>query len=203
VAVELERELFLPLRSTLQNIVPAHHVRGTLLLSSLSTLQCKGLLDRYYERLEPVFQGQIRSIVAGEWLPIKIGMAHYQACEALGLSRAEQMDLGRGVGQKQDKIIFNSMLALAKKAGVTPWTPLSLLHKIQDRVIQGGDIAVYKLSPKDARLEVHRVPFLQFEYVQTAYCGMFKNTAEYFCRRAYMKVHEATALKTTFLLSWA
>lgn len=141
--------------------------------------------------------------MAGEWLPIEIGMAHYRACDALGLSRAEQLDLGRGVGRKQDKIIFNSMLGLAKRAGVTPWVPLSLLHKIQDRVITGGDIAVFRLSAKDARIDIYHVPFLQLQYVQNAYCGMFANTAEYFCRRAHMKIGEATASRVTFLLSWA
>jgi hypothetical protein len=167
------------------------------------TLQDNGLIERYYQRLAPESQNDMRSLVAGSWVPVDLAMAHYRACEALCLSRTEQLALGKGVGQRQDKTLFRSMLNLAKGAGVTPWTPLGLLGKIKERVILGGGLAVYKLSPKDAVVEAHLMPFLEFPYVQTGYYGMLQNTCEYFCRRAYMKVHETNPSKTSFLLSWA
>jgi len=197
------RTPFLPLAVPEAEITPTHSVRGTLILSSLKTLEERDLFDAYFQHLAPRSHNEIRALIAGAWYPIDLAIDHYRACEALGVTRAEQLALGKGVGQKQDRTLFQSILSLAKQAGATPWLPLSMLGKIQDRVFLGGALAVYKLSPKDAEIDLHGFSVLQFKYVQNAYCGMFQNTCESFCRKAYMKVHTFTPAKTTFSLSWA
>src|SRR5580692_2444401 len=76
---------------------PAKHIRSTLITSSLTALRKRGYMPDY-ERLVPaVYKETLLSCIAGVWLPMETGVAHYRTCDALGLSAAEVYDIGMDV----------------------------------------------------------------------------------------------------------
>ena len=60
-------------------------MRGTVIVSSLLGLRDGGHFDAYLPKLTPLHRDAIPQVVAGEWVPIELAMAHYRACDALGL----------------------------------------------------------------------------------------------------------------------
>src|SRR4051812_48379355 len=64
---------------------PTERFRSTWLASSLRSLRERGLIDAYVQHLPREHHEAILSSVAGTWLPIATGMAHYRACDALSL----------------------------------------------------------------------------------------------------------------------
>src|SRR6478609_3254903 len=73
------------------------HVRGTLLASSIQSLRSRGLFERYSAMLSHNYRDRVLNSVAGEWLDTEIALAHYSACDALGLSVEEQIAMRRDV----------------------------------------------------------------------------------------------------------
>lgn len=69
-------------------------VRSTLLGASVLTLRRLGLFDRYIEHLPARHHPPILYGVAGQWLPIALGAAHYTACAAMGLAPEEVAAVG-------------------------------------------------------------------------------------------------------------
>mgnify|MGYP003429131795 FL=1 len=47
---------------------------------------------------------------------------------------------------------------------------------LMSRLVKGGACAVYKLGPKDARIELHGVPIARYAYVRAGWAGMIEGT---------------------------
>ncbi|MEY4550482.1 MAG: hypothetical protein RL685_6677, partial [Pseudomonadota bacterium] len=65
---------------------PITAIRSTLITSSLASLRLRDLLPQYEAAQQSAHRETILRCVAGEWLPLEVGFAHYRACDALGLS---------------------------------------------------------------------------------------------------------------------
>jgi hypothetical protein len=78
-------------------------IRSTLITSSLSSLRDRGLFARYDALQTSSHRQKILNAVAGEWLPLEVALAHYHACDALGLSEAEQFAIGKDVSAASTK----------------------------------------------------------------------------------------------------
>ncbi|HEY2511604.1 MAG TPA: hypothetical protein VGI39_12135, partial [Polyangiaceae bacterium] len=96
---------------------PVTHIRSTQLAASVLALRAHGHFDRYIKGLPVRFHEPVLRSVAGTWLPIEVGVAHYRAAEALGLSVEEQMEMGRGVAQRIQSGLLGTLVRLAKNAG--------------------------------------------------------------------------------------
>jgi hypothetical protein len=195
-----------PLRVTSAGIVdPVVKVRSTLLASSVLGLRERGLMDRYLAALPKEVQPTILETITGQWLDVKFAMDHYRACETLGLSVDEQFASGWRTADRIQNSVLGTLVRAAKKAGVTPWTGLEQFQRLWDRLLLGGSAAVYRMGPKDARVEIHGVPMVQFEYFRNGWRGMFGGSGQLFASRVY--VHEiatyTTATRTAFRISWA
>ncbi len=115
-----EREL-VPFPRTLADEPRVTHCRGTLLFSSRRTLERHGHVDAYRQHVAPEHELAIASSAAGSWLPVELAVAHYRACDALGMSVDEQLRLGASVVQHIQRTFIGSALrAAARGASVSP-----------------------------------------------------------------------------------
>ena len=183
---------------------PMTHVRGTLIVTSLKALDQRGHTSRYLAALSEENRTAIRAIIATTWVPEPLALAHYTACDALGLSSLEAQAIGAEVGARIRATFLGTLLGAARAAGTTPWTYFESLPRVFSRVSVGGAVAIYKLGPKEARAEWYGLRGLGVPYFRAAFRGANQAILELFCTKAY--VSETRALRGgdwAFRASWA
>jgi hypothetical protein len=199
-------EVFVPFRASPQRLGVASRVRTTLLVSSLQSLRKRGLQERYLELLPAEHHAVVRSMIAGQWMPMRVAEAHYEACEALGMDRREVNAIGREVGDRIEGSFLATMVRMAGTVGATPWTALSYIDRLYDRIFAGGGgVCVYKLGPKDAEAHFVGVPVCRTSYFRGAMAGVFEVGTELFCTKAYAKEvpEAATTMGAVLRIAWA
>jgi hypothetical protein len=198
-------ELVTPLPEPRATLPEATRVRSTLLLSSLQSLRTRGLFERYVAVIDEAHREAMLEAVAGAWLPMAVGIAHYRACDALELTAEEEAAIGRDVNLRVQGTVLDLVLRTARGAGVTPWAILGSLGKLWTRTFDGGGgVEVRKTGPKDARVELVGLPLLAVPYFRHAFRGVFQGGLAPFCQRAYVResVEEATDASAVFRLAW-
>ena len=198
-------EPFLPWSVPRAQLGVAHEVRSTLLTSSLRTVRERGLLDRYLAALPPEHHETLVTGIAGVWLPMDVGVAHYRAMDCLGFSAAEQVKIGMIVADRVHGTFLGTMVRLASSAGVTPWTAVGYSQKLYDRLFRGGGgIAAFKLGPKEARVELAGMPLADIAYWRNGMRGMYQAGCELFCTKAYVtELPTKASLSTNARIAWA
>jgi hypothetical protein len=182
-----KEEIVVPLSSPRERLRPVAQFRSTMLTTSLKAIRDRGYEGRYLAVLPARYHDDVRACFAGMWLPIELGLAHYDACDALGLSAQEQLAIGKEVGLKIQGTFLGTMVKLAKAAGVTPWLCLSQYQRLYDRLFVGGGVIVTRLGPKEARVEGLRLPLSRIPYFRTAFRGLNEASCELFCTKAYVE----------------
>jgi hypothetical protein len=183
---------------------PATKFRSTWLTSSLRALKTRERLDEYLLRLPKEHHDAVTNSVAGVWLPVDVATAHYDACDRLQLPAAELFLIGHEVHHATQGTVFGTMLKVAKGAGVTPWTALSQCQRLWDRVWIGGGLAVFKLGPKEARIEFVGWPCAGSAYIRHAMRGVVCGMLELFCTKVYVKDLPDLCTSTTlgYRIAW-
>lgn len=177
VAVHTEREVVIPHDMTRG---PVTAVKGMLLQFSIAQIKHYGYYERYAQFIAPGLLGELLSHVASSWLPVELAMAHYEACDKLRLNASEVARLATRVG---DHLQERSYVSAAKKdrpPDFDLWTETPALHRMWDRLYQGGSVQVVKMSPKHQLLEQRGFPMNRYAYyrdaqiavVRTAYSGL-------------------------------
>jgi hypothetical protein len=200
-------ELLVPFRGgfTRDEVPHTTQFRSTWLSSSLRALRERALIDRYLELLPKQHHDAVLSPVVGVWLPTEVAIAHYDACDALGLSDLELIAIGAEVGKHTQATVMGVAVSLAKGAGVTPWTIVTQLPNVWNRVWIGGAVAAYKLGPKDARIEIAGWPCSRMHYTRVAMRGVIGALVELFCQKAFVRDVPKICTPTTlgYRISWA
>jgi hypothetical protein len=202
-----EEEVLVPLATGSKGLVePATHIRSTQIAASVLALRAHGFFDRYLQGVAVELHEPILRSVPGTWLPIDVGVAHYRAAEALGLTVDQQLAMGRGVAERIQNGLLGTLVRMAKGAGVTPWTGLEYVPKLWQRTLIGGAVAVYRLGPKEARVECHGAPELaELSYFRNGFRGMFASSGLLFCSKIY--VHDLVGFTMRriigFRVAWA
>ena len=150
------------------------HVRGTLLASSIQSLRSRGLFERYSALLADSHRDRVLNSVAGEWLTIEIALAHYSACDALGLSVEDQIGMGRDVSRRTHETFLGLVVKMARGVGVTPWVVFPKINSLYTRIFRGGGIQITRLGPTDARVHTVGLRPLAITYFRNAYLGMYE-----------------------------
>ncbi len=183
----------------------ATELRSTLLSTSLQTLKARALLDAYFEELPPEHHAAIKDLVAGVWMPIEVGMAHYRACDALGLTWEQIVAVGGEVGERVQGTVLGLMVRTAKTSGMSPWAGLRNCTLFYDRVFRGGGVSLVKIGPKEARVEVAGNPLCAIPYFRQGLRAVTVTGAQLFCAKAYSQELPRYTNSTSlgFRLSWA
>jgi hypothetical protein len=176
-------ESFLPHALPRDRIPLASQVRGTVILSSMRSLRNRGLVDRYMAELDPAHHERIASLTAASWLPVSFALAHYGALDRMDLAPQVMREIGQESGRFVNQTVLTVVARLTREAGATPWSALANSHLLVSRTWIGSSMAVYKLGPKDARLEWLALPVARYEYYREAFgafaggiVGMFART---------------------------
>jgi hypothetical protein len=165
---------------------PVTRIRTTLISASLLTLKEKGKLDAYLRELPREYHDIVLGVVAGDWAPIAVGIAHYSALDRLAIPVAEQFQNGHDVGARLHKGVLGTAARLVGSAGATPWTALEQMPRLWQRMLEGGGVGLYELGPKDARIEFVRCPLVRYAYCRNGFRGMIASAMEPFCRKIFV-----------------
>jgi hypothetical protein len=163
---------------------PATAARSTLIASSLRSLRERNHYERYLGLLPREHHDAIVGTLAPTWIPMDHAIAHYRACDSLELSNDELVKIGNEVGERIQGTFMATLARRATSLGVTPWLPIGQFQRLWDRMFQGGGVAVYKLGPRNARLEVRGMPLAEIEYFRRAFAGVIEGTIGIFCSKA-------------------
>lgn len=185
-----------------ERLRPPAHIRSTLVASSIRAHRERGRFDAYLAGLEAQWRDVVVECVAGVWLPLGAGKAHYHACEALGLSTQEQVAVGREVGNRIQGTFLGTMIRAAKGVGATPWTAFSYTHRLYERLFDGGGCQVVQMGPKDAILEIAANPIVAVPYFRNGLRGMWQVALELFCKRAYLTELDQINTSCRIKMSW-
>jgi hypothetical protein len=158
---------------------PVTEIRSALLLSSVQTLRSRGHFEAYRTRIDPAHRDAILATSAPSWLPIGIAMAHYEACDALGLDAKEMKAMGGMVGARINSTFLKAIAEGVRFAGVTPWTLLGHFRGLWARLFQGGSIAIGRVSAKECVVEVRGLPLVRYEYARIAFTGIIGRAIEF------------------------
>jgi hypothetical protein len=186
-------------------ILPLRRVRSGLLCSSIQSLRDRKLYDRYLELLPKEHANAILSLTAFEWIEPKLAFVHYEACDALGLDITDQVEIGMRVAQQLQRGFLSVALRFATEAGVTPWAVLQRTPKLWERYFEGSSVAVWKLGPKEARVEFAGFPLARIGYIKNGVGGIVRGVTELVCKRVYVVPLTKHCSDTTlgYRLSWA
>ncbi|HEY2515428.1 MAG TPA: hypothetical protein VGI39_31385 [Polyangiaceae bacterium] len=198
------REVLVPLSVPRGTVPPVTLVRSTLLVSSLRSIRARGHFDRYLALLPSEHHDTIRSAIAGVWLSMELAVAHYQACDGLGLPAEEQVEIGREVGTAIQGTFLGTIVKMAKGAGVSPWALFAQYQKLWDRLLTGGGIEVTKVGPKEIVLECVNLSLVAIPYFRTAFRGVNIGGCELFSSKAYASEVPALSSATSLgiRVSW-
>ena len=174
-----------PLYQTPHPHGPLRRVRSTLLVASYRMVQKLGREADYLRALPPEFHPAIVGTVAGTWVPVDAAVAHYVACESLGLSSEAQLEVGRAVGAQIRGTLFGTIVNLSKQVGATPWTVFAALPRFWPRVFDGSVVTLSQHGPKDALLELKWFPLADVRYFRNAFRGQVLGMLDLFCTRAF------------------
>jgi hypothetical protein len=202
-AREDSEEVVVPFPLPREQLARPTRVRSTLIASSIRALRDRNLFDVYKAALHPAYRPVVLECVAGTWLSFEAGLAHYRACDSLGLSTMDQISIGREVGDRIHGTFLGTMLRAAKTVGVTPWTGFPYTAKLYERIFDGGGCCVTKVGPKDARMEVAGNPMVGIRYFCHGMRGLWQVALELFCRKAYLVELEQTPTSYRVKVSWA
>lgn len=195
-------EVVLPFPGPRERIVPADAFRSTWIVSSIQSLRSAGHFDRYAANLPESHRQEILQTVAAVWLPMPVARIHYEACDRLKLSVDDQIALGSSVGERAQGTLLATAVRAARGAGVTPWTILPQFDRLYHRGNNGGAIAVFKIGPKDARVEAIGCELFDIDYFRNAFRGVLLGIMALFTPRAYVHEVKRGRGEVTFHFQW-
>lgn len=197
-------DVVVPLTLPPASVALATAIRSTTLISSLGSIEQAGKLDAYWRGLPEQYAETLKHLVTGVWVPIEVGLAHYHTVDKLGFSSADAKANGRRVAESVQNSHFATMVRALGNT-VSLWTILPKFPNFMARLIQGGACGIFRLGPKDARIELHAIPIARFPYVRSGWAGMFEGTFELVARKVYVtSLPQRTDLPNSaiFQMSW-
>ena len=171
-----------------KSIQAVRHVRSTILVASVDNLRHLGYFDAYLPHLPKEHHSVVLESVAAMWVPIDAAHAHYSAIDALALPPSVQIAMGRRAMDRIGGTLLGTSISVAKQVGATPWTILPRVQRFWNRGYDGGGLAVFKLGPKEARIDVAEFSLCTMSFYRHALMGWVSGLTELFCSKAY--VHE-------------
>ena len=119
-------------------------------------------------------------------MPIRIAAAHYDACDALGLTDQQQFELGSATFARVRGSVLGTVLRAGRKAGITPWFLLPQLQRFWNRAYDGGGIRIERLGAAEALVDVVACPLLEKRQYRNSLRATLHAVVELFGRKAFV-----------------
>ena len=186
------------LYAALPSLPPLEAVRGTIVFLDWRWLREHGIYERYLGQLPLEQKDALLSAATSDWVPVEQILGHYRAMDAVGLSRAQALDVGRTVGEGAHGALLRTLVSLAGQAGTNPWFALSQAQKLWDRSWRGGGVLVYRLGDRAARVEVLKTPVARSRFHRASFAGAIAAGIAGLCRRCGVDDLDALATSQSF-----
>jgi len=173
-------------------------------MASIDTVRQRGLFVAYERALAAQHKETLLGAIAGTWLPMDAALAHYRACDSLGLTAEQQVQSGRSTFDGARGTLLGTAVRLARGAGLTPWTELPLLQRFWDRGFDGGAVSVTRAGPKDAHTTLVHCAVIASPYFRNGLRGLLTALMELTCTKAYVTDRRPVSESTlSFRVQWA
>jgi hypothetical protein len=183
---------------------PVTHARSTLMIASIATVRQKNLFPEYERALPEQYKETLLGAIAATWIPIDAALAHYTACDSLGLSTEQQVHSGRSTFDGARGTLLGTAVQVARGVGITPWNELPLLQRFWDRGFDGGGVSVVRAGPKDAHVSLVQCAVAASPYFRNGLRGLLASMMELTCSKAYVTDRRRpTATSLSFRVQWA
>jgi hypothetical protein len=192
-------EVVVPFPTT---IAPVRAMRSTQLLSSVETLRETGFFDAYIAKLPADMHDVMLRTVPGVWVPVETALRHFRTCDALDLSPETHFRLGRHTFTRVQGTVLGTLIALAKTAGMTPWTPLARFPRLWSRAYDGGGIRVLRLSQREAQIDIVQSCLLESDYYREGLRGFFSGAGSLFASHVSVREIGASHHAVSLGLQW-
>jgi hypothetical protein len=200
---------FSPVRQILiahtEPVARVSSVRSTLLQGSLQAIREFGLYERWSAQLGEAERALIVDSIAPTWLPIEVALAHYEACDRMGVDEAQQAQIGAAVGARVQGTLLGTAGKLARNVGVTPDVAARCFSPLWARLFQGGSLQIEQAGPKDLMLEFRQSVLPRCPYYRGTLCGNVRSSAQLLgVKVAYSKqlAYDAGKDRLQIKLSW-
>ena len=173
-------------------------------MASIETVRGRGLFAEYERALPEQHKETLLDAIAATWIPLDAALAHYAACDSLGLTADQHVQCGRSTFDGARGTLLGTAVRMARGAGLTPWTFLPLLQRFWDRGFDGGAVTVSRAGPKDAYVTLVQCAVIASPYFRNGLRGLLAALMELTCTKAYVTDRRPTSATTlSFRVQWA
>jgi hypothetical protein len=183
-----------------EKLRPAEHIRSTILLAAMAALKARGRFEAWSAALDPVSREALTTVIAGTWVPVELAMAHYRACDSLGLGHDEVVGIGQSVGTSAHANLFHVLKKVVSTIGATPWTLAEHYERLWTRAFDGGGFRIVRAGPKDSSIEVQRLPLSASSYFRAAFCGVNLSALSLVTTKCYVRVSTISRARDGFTI---
>lgn len=148
----------------------ATHVRSTLLQQSLRGVRNRGQFQRWESYVDPAYRQLILDAIAPSWLAIDVGLAHYQACDQLGLEDTALEQIGEGVGEHLQSTLLSVAARIARATSLSQELINQCFLKLWPRLFQGGQLDI-AYQGKTATIHIRGAVVSQSRYFRGTLLG--------------------------------
>lgn len=151
-------------------------VRRMLVHSSLVELKQLGFYERYAASIEPEALAEILDQIGPGWLPTELALAHYRACDAIGISDADVEQLGAIAGEKLARTLTVPAATSGPDSELSPWSLVGAFERLGKRIYDGGSIQYVKLGPRQLYIENIGNPLFSVHYYRIAHLAFMRQS---------------------------
>lgn len=145
-------------------------MRRVLIHSSMDELKQVGAFPRYRALIDDVALAAITEAIGPGWLSGELALAHYSACDALGLDDAVITQLGARAGEKiQNTLLVSSTKREPGRGEHSPWDSLGAFWRMGRRLYEGSSSQYVKLGPSELLIETIGNPLFATRYYRLAH----------------------------------
>jgi hypothetical protein len=141
----------------------------------------------YLGFVDPPYREELLATTGGGWLSVDVAMAHYRACDALHLDRDTVLSIGAESGRFLNETLLTIVAKLSRQAGASPWVPFAHVNRMAARTWRGGSCGVFKLGPKEARIEWIGLPVAAIPYFRVAFAGFTQGIVTLFTKVFFIR----------------
>jgi hypothetical protein len=183
----------------------ATHIRGALVINSLTTLRSANRLDDYFACLPTRHHGDVNAVTVQSWVPMDLALVHYAALGDVFVDVAEQIKNGRLAAERTQNVHLRTVLRVLSATGTFDvWDGLARIPSFVARSFQGGQFIVRRIGPKDARLEFVGFPLFRVSYMHNSFPGTYQAALELVSPRIFVRqdLSFRTESSMALLVSW-
>jgi hypothetical protein len=180
-------ECIVPLPGPRHTIPVATGFRGSWVVSSRESLRAAGFEERYLGNLRQ-HRDEVLTCSPNGWLPMRVARAHYLACDAIGLTSQQVVEIVRGTGSPKRKSWYTKFVLGAGSPKGTPWEALARLDRMWLGSANGGALTVFRTGAKQARVECLGCELFEIGYFRQAMRTVFLSMLEHFGGTAIVRI---------------